>query len=344
MIAKTKIIATLGPASNSQAVLRKMYLSGLDMVRLNFSHGNHTEHLGRIKIIRKLNKKMHRAVKIMQDLEGYRIRIGKLKEWFHLKKGAKLYLTQEKIIGVKGEVSFDYQGCLKPIKKGFLIHIDDGRITLKVISVDKKGLRTRVVNQGLLRDHKGINIPEARLEFSAFTEKDKKDVKLGIKEKVDYIAQSFVSSAKDLKLVKQIVLAKHARCKFYAKIENRKALINLDEIIDEADGIIVARGDLGICVPIYKVPTIQKEIIKKCRLKNKPVAVATQMLDSMTDHPLPTRAEVSDVSNAILDGATHLLLSGETAVGRHPQKVVEMMNKVIKNTESYQNKLKSLLL
>ncbi|MCF7908002.1 MAG: pyruvate kinase [Candidatus Omnitrophica bacterium] len=343
MIPKTKIIATLGPASNTEAVLRKMYLSGLDIVRLNFSHGNHQEHLQRVKIVRMLNKKLHRAVKIMQDLEGYRLRVGKLKEQFYLKKGEKLYLTQEDILGDRGEVSFDYKGSLRRIKKGFLIHIDDGRITLRVLSVEKKCLKTRVVTEGQLRDSKGINIPEAKLEFEALTDKDKKDVKVAIAQKFDYIAQSFVSSAKDLKLLKNIVLPKHPKCKFYAKVESRIALVNLDEIINEADGIIVARGDLGICVPIYKVPTIQKEIVKKCHSKNKPVVVATQMLDSMTDQALPTRAEVSDVTNAILDGATHLLLSAETAVGRHPQRVVDMMNKVIKNTESYQRKLKDLL-
>ncbi len=343
MIPKTKIIATLGPASNSETVLRKMYINGLDMVRLNFSHGNHSEHLGRVKIIRNLNRKMNRAIKIMQDLEGYRIRLGKLKEYFYLKKGEKLYLTQEQILGERGEVSFDYKGSLRRIKRGSLIHIDDGRVTLKVLAVEKSRLKTRVVNPGLLRDSKGINIPETNLEFEALTEKDKKDLAVAIKHKFDCIAQSFVRRAKDLRLLKQIVLSQHQSCKFYAKIESREALSKLDEIIDEADGIIVARGDLGICVPIYKVPTIQKEIIKKCRLKNKPVVVATQMLDSMTDHSLPTRAEVSDVSNAILDGATHLLLSAETAIGRHPYRVVDMMNKVIKNTENYQKNLKSLI-
>lgn len=343
MIPKTKIIATLGPASSSEIILRKMYLKGLDVVRLNFSHGNHSEHLAKVKIIRDLNRKMNRAVKIMQDLEGYRLRVGKLKEWFHLKKGEQLYLSQEDILGDRGEISFDYRGSLKRIKKGFLIHIDDGRIALKVLSVEKRRLKTRVVVQGQLRDSKGINIPEAKLDFEAITEKDKKDLKVAITQKFDYIAQSFVSSAKDLQLLKKIVLPKHQSCKFYAKVESRIALDNIDEIIDEADGIIVARGDLGICVPIYKVPTIQKEIIKKCRLKNKPVVVATQMLDSMIDHSLPTRAEVSDVTNAIIDGATHLLLSAETAIGRHPHRVVDMMNKVIKNTENYQGKLKGLL-
>lgn len=343
MIPKTKIIATLGPASNNPTVLRKMFLGGLDLARLNFSHGSHCEHLQRVKIIRDLNKKLHRSIKIMQDLEGYRLRVGKLKQWLDLKKGQQLYITQEEMAGDSGEISFDYQGSLKAIKKGSMIYIDDGRIALKVTGVEKRRLKTKVLTPGVLKDSKGINIPQANLEFEAITAKDKKDLKVGVKQKFDYIAQSFVRSAKDLKMLKKLVLPKHTSCKFYAKVENHTALLNIDEIIDEADGVIVARGDLGICLPIYKVPIIQKEIVKKCRLKKKPVVVATQMLDSMTEQSLPTRAEVSDVANAILDGATHLLLSGETAVGRHPARVIEMMNKIIKNTENYQAKLKDLI-
>ena len=332
---KTNIIATLGPASSTETVLRKMFVAGIDAVRLNFSHGNHKEHLSRIRLIRTLNKKMRRAIKIMQDLEGYRIRVGRLAHPLELKKRKILYLTQEETAGTRQMVSFDYEGALGPIKVGTEIFIDDGKIVLEVIAKEKKRLKTKVVVAGILRAHKGINIPQVKLEFSALTEKDKKDVKVAIKEKLDYVAQSFVRSAQDLKMLKKIVLSEHKSCKFFAKIENREALKNLDKIIDEADGTIVARGDLGICIPIYKVPILQKEIIKKCRRKRKPVVVATQMLDSMTENNIPTRAEVSDVANAIFDGATHLMLSGETAVGICPQGVVEMMNKIIKYTEQY---------
>ncbi len=338
MTPKTKIIATLGPASSSQATLRKMFIGGLDGVRLNFSHGTHPEHIQRIELIRRLNQKMRRSIKIMQDLEGYRIRIGRLAAPFELKKGKEFYLTQEDILGTYAEVSFDYRGSLQRIKKGTYIYIDDGKIVLVVRAIEKKRLKVKVLIGGLLNEHKGMNIIGAKLEFDALTEKDKKDVKVAIKYKLDYIAQSFVRNAKDISLLKQIVKPRHPSCKFFAKVENRQALDNLDEIIQEADGIIIARGDLGICVPIYKVPVIQKEIIKKCLLHAKPVVVATQMLDSMTYNSLPTRAEVSDVANAILDGATHLLLSGETAVGKHPSKVVDMMNKIIKNTENYEKK------
>ena len=336
MIPKTKIIATLGPASSSEAVLRKMFIAGLDAVRLNFSHGNHPEHRGRIKTVRALNKKMRRAIKIIQDLEGYRIRIGRLTKPIELRKRDPFYLTQKNILGSKREVSFDYTGSLKRIKKGALIYIDDGRIVLEVKNREKKRLKVGVVIPGLLKSHKGINIPGTSLEFPGLTEKDKKDVEIAIEEKLDYVAQSFVSRAKDLRLLKKILKPRHPKCKIFAKIENQIALKNIDEIIDEADGIIVARGDLGVCIPIYKVPMIQKEIIKNCLKKRKPVVVATQMLETMTEERLPTRAEVSDVANAILDGATHLMLSGETAIGKHPYKTVDMMNKIIKNTENYQ--------
>jgi pyruvate kinase len=339
---RTKIIATLGPSADSQSILRKMILGGLDAVRLNFSHGTGAEHLRRIKLIRSLNRKMKRAVKIMQDLEGYRIRVGRLKNEVLLKKNAVLYLTQQDLPGNAKEVSFDYHGPLRVIKLGSLIYIDDGKILLKVIAKEKRCLKTRVVRAGVLKQRKGINILDVHLPFEALTEKDRKDLNVTIKYRLDYVAQSFVRNAGDIRLLKDILRNRHSECKIFAKVENKEALGNIDEIINEADGIIVARGDLGICLPIYKVPVFQKEIIKRCRLNGKPVVVATQLLDSMTEERLPTRAEVSDVANAILDGTTHLLLSGETAIGKHPDKVVEMMNKIIKNTENYQKRPKEL--
>jgi len=335
MRVKTKIIATLGPASSSENVLRKMFDSGLDLVRLNFSHGTHKEHIQRIETINKLNTKMRRKIRIMQDLEGYRIRIGKLKEPIALVKNKEFYITKNDILGDSKGISFDYRGPLKKIKRESLIYVDDGKIILKVKVAQSNNLKVKVISGGMLKSNKGINMPGLRLSFSSLTEKDKRDLQVGIKYKVDSIAQSFVRNACDLKDLRKRLELKNYKCKIFAKIESQQALKNIDEIINEADGIIVARGDLGICVPIYKVPIIQKEIIKYCLKKKKPVVVATQMLDSMTHESLPTRAEVSDVANAILDGATYLLLSGETAVGRHPHKVVDMMNEVIKNTETY---------
>ncbi len=340
---RTKIIATLGPSSNDEPMLRKMIISGLDIARLNFSHGKHSQHLNRIKLVRGLNQKMKRAIKIMLDLEGYRLRIGRLKSEIMLKKNAIFYLTQEDILGSGKEASFDYQGPLGVIKPGSLIYIDDGKILLKVINKEKARLKTRVVTAGVLKERKGINILDVFLPFSALTDKDKKDLNVAIEYRLDFVAQSFVRDARDVRLIKEKLRDKHPECRIFAKIENKQALKNIDEIIKESDGIIVARGDLGICLPIYKVPVFQKEILKKCRISGKPAVVATQLLDSMTEEKLPTRAEVSDVANAILDGATHLLLSGETAVGIHPHRVVEMMNKIIINTENYQNKIRGLL-
>jgi len=338
VIPKTKIIATLGPTSTREAVLRAMFQKGLDVVRLNFSHGSHREHIQRIEVIRSLNRKLRRAVKIMQDLEGYRIRIGRLKKPLTLKKRSQFYLTQDDVLGNTKEVSFDYQGSLGPIRVGSHIYVDDGKILLRVIEKRKRLLRVQVSNPGLLCQSKGVNIPGVRLDFEALTKKDRIDVQVAIQYKLDYVAQSFVRNAQDIRLLKSIVTPKHPRCKFFAKVESQDALKYIDEIIDEADGIIVARGDLGICVPIYKVPLIQKEIVKKCLTKKKPVVVATQMLESMTHEDIPTRAEVSDVANAILDGATHLLLSGETAVGLYPALVIDMMNHIIKHTEAHSRK------
>lgn len=336
---KTKIIATLGPATDDVLILKKMINSGLDVIRLNFSHGSPQKQLQRIKLVRSLNKN----IKIMQDLEGYRIRIGKMEKEILLNKNSDFYLTQEEIIGNAKEASFDYKGPLNVIKTGNLICIDDGKILLKVTAREKHRLKTKILIAGPLKERKGINILDVNLPFDAFTEKDKKDLDFGVKHKVDYISQSFVRNAGDILLIKTILKNNRADCKVFAKIENKEALRNIDEIIKESDGIVVARGDLGISLPVYKVPIFQKEIIKKCNIEGKPVVVATQMLETMTENKIPTRAEVSDVANAILDGAEYLMLSGETAVGKQPWMVVDMMNKIIKSTEKYQENLRNML-
>lgn len=340
---KTKIIATLGPSTDSETVLRKMIIAGLDVVRLNFSHSNWNEHLTRVRLLRRLNHKLKRAIKIMQDLEGFRIRIGRLEEPLPLSERQILYLTQEEIGGEKQRVHFDYKGSLKKFRKGGLIYIDDGKIILKVKEVEKKHLKTEVVIGGILKERKGINIPGIKLDFNTMTAKDKNNIEFAIENKLDYVAQSFVRNAKDIIALENIIKCRLPECKIFAKVESREALNNIDAIIRQADGIMVARGDLGICVPIYKVPVIQKEIIKKCRQVGKPVIVATQMLDSMTTEVIPTRAEVSDVANAIFDGADYVLLSSETAVGKHPHKVVDLMNKIIKYTEGYERDASSYL-
>ena len=332
---KTKIIATLGPATSSETILRKMFTSGLDCVRLNFSHGTHADHLLLAQTVRLLNSKMKRAVKIMQDLAGYRIRVGPLERPILVKKKTTLFFTQADIIGDDTQIPFDYKGSLKNVKPGTRLYADDGKIVFEIRDVEQNRLRVKPLVNGLLSSRKGINIPEADLDFQALTNKDRTDLQLSIEHKFDCVAQSFVRTAQDVRMVKDLIKPHHPDCQIFAKIESTQAIENIDAIIDEADGILVARGDLGICVPIYNIPVLQKEIVRKTREKNKPVVVATQMLDSMTEEIIPTRAEVSDVANAVFDGATHVMLSAETAIGKHPHLVVDMMNKIIKTAESY---------
>jgi pyruvate kinase len=350
---KTKIIATLGPASSNPTVLRKMMLAGLDVVRLNFSHSNLNGHLLRINLIRQLNKKYHRHIRILGDLEGYRIRIGNLIKPFELKKNKIVYLTQKQIIhkdrissfpqsGISkclssepAIVSFNYEGDLRVISFGQHIYIDDGNLGLIVEGHEKGLLKCRVIVGGMLKEHKGVNIPDARLKFTGVTKKDKEDICFCVKQKVDFIAQSFVRTKEDILRVKDLIGSDLAGIKIIAKIENRQGIRNIDEIIEVSDGIMIARGDMGVSIPIYEVPIVQKEIIKKCLKEEKFVITATQMLESMIENLRPTRAEVSDVANAIIDGSDYLMLSAETAVGRYPVESVRMMNQVIKFTEKY---------
>lgn len=335
-MAKTKIVCTLGPASDTETVLRKMILAGMDVARLNFSHGTHEDHLRRIKIIRKINKKYRRHIRILLDLEGPRIRVGLFKNHqpIELKKRMKIWITQEKCLGNSSQIHFDYHGPLKDIKKGHFIYIDDGQIALRVISVFAHKLQAEVIVGGLLKERKGVNIPDAKLHFGPLSSKDRSDIHFGIEHKVDFIAQSFVRSREDVEDVASIFKWHHAPCKIISKIENREGIRNIKEIIKASDGIMVARGDMGISIPVYEVPIMQKEIIAKCNNQKKPVITATQMLESMTEHRLPTRAEVTDVANAILDGTNFVMLSAESAAGKYPVETVQMMNNIIKYTES----------
>ena len=334
---KTKIIATLGPASNSYTIMRKMVQAGLDVVRFNFSHGSHQEHLHRLKLVNEINKKYRRHIRVMQDLEGYRIRVGHFKGKNNriLKKRAIVRLVNGHDEGDPHFIPFDYKGDLTKISPGVLIYIDDGNIILKVKSSSKKAVKAEVVEGGILKERKGINMPSVHLKFSGLTPKDKIDLEFGIKHKVDYIAQSFVRNKKDVSAIRDIMKLKSPKCLIVAKIESRDAIKNIDEIIDVSDGIMIARGDMGISVPIYQIPIIQKRIIKKCNKKKKFVITATQMLEHMTEYSQPTRAEVTDVANAILDGTNFVMLSAESAAGKFPVKSVKTMNDIIKFTESH---------
>jgi pyruvate kinase len=314
-----------------------MIRSGLDVARFNFSHGSHKDHLARLMTVRKVNKKYRRRVHILQDLEGYRIRIQKFKSSKPklLKKRTAVWLTPDKDTGDDRVIPFDYKGDLKKIGVGQLVYIDDGNIILKVKSSSKKSLKMEVIEGGPLKERKGVNMPGARIPFAGITPKDKKDMEFGIKHKVDWVAQSFVRRAKDMETVRKIVQPHLPDCKFVAKVETREAIKNLDEVIDASDGIMVARGDMGISVPIYEVAILQKMIIKKAKKKKRFVITATQMLEHMTEHSRPTRAEVADVTNAILDGTDFVMLSEESAAGAYPVEAVRMMDRIIKFTESF---------
>lgn len=336
-----KIVCTIGPASDDLSVLRKLMQEGMDVARLNFSHGDHKEHGRRIQAIRHLNRVHRFSVKILQDLEGYRMRIGSFthnRKYIALKKGQTVLLSNQEGAMGPGVIPFDYQGLLTDIKPKAHLYIDDGNIALVVTSGTKKYLKARVEVPGILKERKGINIPEFNVPVKGLTAKDEEDIHFGLKNKVDYLAQSFVRSKKDMEDIRDRVKDQDPKLKIIAKIENCQGIQNIDEILKIADGIMVARGDMGVSVPIYQVPMIQKMIIKKCNQRKKFVITATQMLESMTEHSRPTRAEVTDVANAILDGSDFVMLSGETAAGKYPVEAVRMMEQIILFTEASQKK------
>lgn len=307
------------------------------IARLNFSHSAPKDLKTRIDLIRKINSKCNKCVSILGDLEGPRIRMGAIAGGgpIKIKRHQVLWLTNKDVEGEGDTASFDYPGSLDVIKNGHYIYIDDGTIALKVIGRRKDALKTEVVVGNRLKEHKGVNIPDAKLVFRGLSQDDKDNIRFSVKHKFEYIAQSFVRTKDDVLKVKALLPGNGNGPKIIAKIESREGILNIDEIIKAADGIMVARGDMGIAIPIYKVPVVQKLIIKKCNLAGKPVITATQMLESMTENRIPTRAEVTDVANAILDGTDYVMLSGESAVGKHPAETVRMMEDIIKFTESY---------
>ena len=308
-------------------------LAGMDIARLNFSHGGTDEFLEKIRLIRKLNTKYKRHLRILGDLQGHRIRIGSLKQPVELKK--KQIVTMAGLGGrSKGAIPFDYRGSLNRIKKGSHIFIDDGNIDLEVTGHKLNALQARVIAGGLLKGNKGVNIPQAKLEFGRISAKDKADIAFCEEQAIDYIAQSFVRSENDVKEVRAL-LSSGSGIRTVAKIENSEGIKNIDSIIKASDGIMIARGDMGVSLPIYEIPVIQKVLINKCNLAGKFAITATQMLESMTENFRPTRAEVTDVANAIIDGTDFVMLSAESAVGKYPVQATSMMNDIIKFTEGY---------
>jgi len=318
-----------------------MFTAGLDVVRLNFSHGSYKQHLNSVELVRRLNKKYRRHIRIMQDLEGLRIRIGRFKgaKTRFLKNRTVVWLTNDAEACGPRTIPFDYKGDLGRLKPKQLIFIDDGNLVLRIKSTSGNSIKAVVVEGGILKERKGINIPDVDLGFEGITEKDKRDIEFGIKHRVDYIALSFVRDENDIRqaaaLIKPRLPVRAVREPplLVAKIENRQAIENIDGIIEAADGIMIARGDMGVAIPIHEVPIIQKRIIRKSNAAGKFVITATQMLEHMTEHSRPTRAEVTDVANAIIDGTDYVMLSAETAVGYFPYQSVLMMNDIIKFTE-----------
>lgn len=333
---RTKIVCTIGPSSESEEVLEQLIKEGMSVARLNFSHGSIPEHQIKIDRIKKVREKLKRPVAIMFDTKGPEIRLGNLKDDMepYLNVDDEYVLTTEDITGDEKIASITYKELPKDIKKGDSILIDDGLIELKVESVTGDEIHTKVVNGGFIKSKKGVNVPNVKLRLPSLTEKDIADLKFGVKEDIDFVAASFVRTKEDVLNIRSVLESEGMyNIQIISKIENKEGLENIDDIIEVSDGIMVARGDLGVEIPTEEVPIIQKEIIKKCNLKGKPVITATQMLDSMIRNPRPTRAEANDVANAVLDGSDAIMLSGETASGAYPVEAVKTMAKIARAME-----------
>ncbi len=326
---KTKIVATIGPTSESEVILEKLVKAGMNVCRLNFSHGTHEEHAMKVRNIHSVAEKLGVSIAILQDLSGPKIRIGDFyQERVMLKNDSIFTLTTKQCVGDETKVFVNYKALPKEIKKGDAILLDDGKKRLQVLSVSGDEIKCRVIVGGETKGRRGVNLPGVSLKISCLTPKDKNDIIFGLEHRVDYMALSFVRRASDVRELRAILTKNKSTIKIIAKIETHEAIENIDAIIAEADGIMVARGDLAVEVPAEEVPILQKMIIKKCNVAGKPVIVATQMMESMIKSPVPTRAEVSDVANSILDGADAVMLSEESALGEYPVETVSMMSKV----------------
>ncbi|MBP3678611.1 MAG: pyruvate kinase [Agathobacter sp.] len=335
---KTKIVCTMGPNSNDPELMRKLIQEGMDIARFNFSHGDHEEQKARMDMLKKIRKEEGKYTAILLDTKGPEIRTGLLKDGqkVQLVEGDTFVLTTEEIEGDSTRVSITYDGLVEDVEIGGKILIDDGLIELKVEDIKGKDIICKVINGGELGQRKGVNVPNVPIRLPAITEKDKEDIRFGAEQDVDFIAASFVRNAECIREIKALLRECGAPyTPVIAKIENKEGIDNLDEILAIADGIMVARGDLGVEIPAEEVPYIQKMMINKCKECYKPVITATQMLDSMMRNPRPTRAEVTDVANAVYDGTDAVMLSGETAQGKYPVEALKMMVQICENTESH---------
>ncbi|SFI82462.1 pyruvate kinase [Thermoflavimicrobium dichotomicum] len=335
MVRKTKIVCTIGPASEQIDVLRKLIASGMNVARLNFSHGTHEEHAKRIQHIRQAAKEEGKTVAILLDTKGPEIRTGDLSvPQVELLAGSKFILTTEPVLGDEKRVSVSYEGLAEDVKPGSKILIDDGLIGLTVDKVEGTEIYCTVENGGVLKSRKGVNLPGIKVNLPSITQKDADDILFGIEHQVDFIAASFVRKPEDVLEIRRILEENGADIHIIAKIENQEGVHNLDAILEVSDGLMIARGDLGVEIAAEEVPLVQKEAIRKCNRLGKPVITATQMLDSMQKNPRPTRAEASDVANAIFDGSDAIMLSGETAAGKYPVESVQMMARIAERTEA----------
>jgi len=332
---KAKIIATLGPASSSPDIIEKLFTSGCDVFRLNFSHGSIEDHRKNYDLIRNLEKKYDHATCVLADLQGPKLRIGNfVNDKAVLKKGQFFILDLNPSKGDNERVYFPHKDIFEILTPNSCILIDDGRIKLQIIKQDKESLTAEVLNDGIISNNKGVNIPGVILPISSLTTKDKSDLTKALDMGVDWVALSFVQTAEDIKEIKKIIAG---RASVMAKIEKPSAVKNIDEIIEESDALMIARGDLGVEMPTEQVPVIQKNIINRCRDFGKPVVVATQMLESMIANHTPTRAEASDVANAIYDGTDAVMLSAESAMGKYPIESISIMDKIIQSVENDKN-------
>jgi pyruvate kinase len=334
----TKVICTIGPASERVETLVQMLAAGMDVARLNFSHGSHADHLKVIENVREAGKLVGEHVTLLQDLSGPKIRTGTLeKKVVELKAGASMTFTIDDITGNEERVSTTYKLLPNDVKEGDTILLDDGKMKVRVLSKTERDVKCEVIHGGLLSEKKGMNLPGVKTSVASFTEKDVEDLKFGLANGVDYVALSFVRTADDIRQLREVIIREVQRgikVPIVAKIEKPEAVDAIDSIIEEADVIMVARGDLGVELPPEDVPPVQKMIVRKCNEAGKPVIVATQMLESMIENPRPTRAEANDVANAVLDGADCVMLSGETSVGKYAVDAVHTMDRIIRRAET----------
>lgn len=333
---RTKIICTLGPASDNPCVLRKLILGGMDIARMNFSHGSHEEHKKRLDQFKKIRDELGKSVALLLDTKGPEIRTGNFKDGIvTLVEGKDFILVNEDIIGDESKCTITYKELYKDVDVGSKILVNDGLVELEVAKIKDKDIYCKVLNGGTIGDHKGINVPGAEINLPSMTEQDIADIKFGIQNDFDIIAASFVRKASDVSEIRKILEKNNGSdILVISKIENREGIKNFDEILKVSDGIMVARGDLGVEIPVEEVPIVQKNIIEKCYRNGKPVITATQMLDSMIRNPRPTRAEASDVANAIYDGTSCIMLSGETAAGKYPLETLAVMSKIAEQAEN----------